>query len=90
LNRPQLPLLGLKSGQYCWVSVVPPQGSDNQTSSKMQRRNKLLAIAFEGMKEKPRLVATNHIRHELLMAKLMMLPMSEGSMLTWFRFREDS
>jgi hypothetical protein len=42
------------------------------------------------MKENPRLVATNHIRPEVLMARLMMLPKSEGSMLTWFRFREDS
>jgi hypothetical protein len=56
----------------------------------MQHRNKLLTIAFEGMKENPRLVATNHIRPEVLMARLTMLPMSEGSMLTWFRFREDS
>jgi hypothetical protein len=56
----------------------------------MQRRNKLLAIAFEGMKENPRLVATNHIRREVLMARLLMPPMGEGSMPTWFRFREDS
>jgi hypothetical protein len=56
----------------------------------MQHRNKLLAIAFEGMKENPRLVATNHIRPAVLMARLTMLPMSESSMLTWFRFRKES
>ena len=56
----------------------------------MQHRNKLMAIAFEGMKENPRLVATNHIRPAVLMARLMIPPMSESSMLTWFRFREEN
>jgi hypothetical protein len=56
----------------------------------MQHRNKLLAIASEGMKENPRLVATNHIRPEELMARLLMPPMGEGLMPTWFRFRKDS
>jgi hypothetical protein len=53
-------------------------------------RNKLPAIAFEETKESPRLVATNHIRLVILMARLMMPPMSEVSMLLWFRFLTDS